>query len=80
MVEFQYCIVTVPCIETYIDEDIEYLQIRIFPVIFNGKVSIWRVFGATGKLKVKATFMLLYLDYRQTVTVLKFRNIIPFEF
>jgi hypothetical protein len=47
---------------------------------FNRKVSIWRVFGTTGKLKVKATFMLLYLNYRPTVTVLKFRNILPFKF
>jgi hypothetical protein len=80
VVELEYCIVAVPCIETYIDEDIEYLQSRILPVIFNGKVSIWRVFGTTGKLKVKATFMLLYLNYRPTVTVLKFRNILPFKF
>jgi hypothetical protein len=69
-----------PGIETYIFKGIDYFQSRIFPVILNGEVSVWRVFGTTGKLKVKTTFMLLYLDYRQTVTVLKFRNILPFEF
>lgn len=68
-----------PGIETYIFKGIDYFYSCVSPVIFNREVSVWRVFRTTGKLKVKASFMLLYLDYRQTVTVLKFRNILPFE-
>lgn len=80
MVELQYCIVTVPGIETYIVKGIDYLQSRIFPVIFNGKVSVWRVFGTTGELKVKDSFMLLYLNYRPTVIILEFRYVLSFKF
>ena len=80
MVKLQYCIVAVPGIETYIVKRIDYSQSCVSPVIVNREVSVWRVFGATGKLKVKDTFMLLYLNYRPTVTVLKFRNILPFKF